>query len=259
MSLDMLPRPARPRTHLADVPFANVGRKPTTPIAHDERARAANYPLSRWWLRPAAGWLAVRLNGTRVRPWHLTLCGLMTACIAAAVIVHSDTGSVLAAGLVFLVWFFDRADGQLARRQGTASARGGWLDANIDELIDVGLQAAVACAVWRATGAVLPIALLAAFLAGKHLLMHGLATEEHFHSTLPQEEGLGEGPARRTMSLVQRLYHMPANADVRVYLLAACLAGGWLTAELAIVAAYYGLRGLARFVLVCRRLPGVDR
>lgn len=259
MSLDTLPRPARPRAHLADAPFANVGRKPTTPVAHDERARAANYPLSRWWLRPAAGWLAARLSGTRVRPWHLTLCGLITACIAAAVIAHSATGSVLAAGLVLLVWFFDRADGQLARRQRTVSARGGWLDANLDELIDVCLQATVACAVWQATGSALPIALLAVFLAGKHLLMHGLATEEHFHPPLSLGDRSGEGPARRRTSIVQRLYHAPANADVRVYLLAACLAGGWLTAELAIVAAYYGVRGLARFALVCRRLPGVDR
>lgn len=259
MSLETLPRPTRTRAPIANVPFANVGRKPTTDAIAVERARAGNYPLSRWWLRPAAGWLAVRLSGTRVRPWHLTLCGLATAGIAAAVIAQSADGSLAAAGLVLLAWFFDRVDGQLARRQGTVSARGGWLDANIDELVDVGLHAAVACAVWRATGAVLPIALLGAFLAGKHLLMHGLATEEHFQPPLPLGECRGERSSRRkTMSIVQRLYHLPANADVRVYLLAVCLAGGWLTAELSMVAGYYGLRGLVRFILVCRRLPGVD-
>jgi phosphatidylglycerophosphate synthase len=226
----------------------------------DERARAAGYPLSRWWLRPAAGWLAARLSGTRVRPWHLSLCGLATAGIAAGVIAQSSGGSTWAAGLVLLAWFFDRADGQLARRQGTVSARGGWLDANIDELVDVGLHAAVAYAAWRATASAWPLALLAVFLGGKYLLMHGLATEEHFASRLtrPLEAGRGKGRSARP-SLVQRLYHLPANADVRVYLLAACLAGDWLTAELTIVAAYYGLRGLARFALVCRRLPGVVR
>jgi phosphatidylglycerophosphate synthase len=245
---------------LIDVPFANVSRKPSLTAAADERARAVNYPLSRWWLRPAAGWLAVRLVGTRVRPWHLSLCGLATAGFAAFVIGQSSGGTPWGAGLVLLAWFFDRADGLLARRQGTTSARGGWLDANLDELVDVGLHAAVAYAAWRATDSAWPLALLAVFLGGKHLLMHGLATEEHFQPPLPLGEGRGEGPARREKtSIVQRLYHLPANADVRIYLLAAALAGGWLTAELAIVAAYYGLRGLARFGLVCRRLPGVNQ
>ena len=81
--------------------------------------------------------------------------------------------------MVLAAWFFDRADGLLARRQQTASAWGAWLDANVDELVDVGLHVAVAAAAATLTGSALPWALLVAFLAGKYLLVCGLALEEH--------------------------------------------------------------------------------
>ncbi|MFH1921079.1 MAG: hypothetical protein ABIP48_14515, partial [Planctomycetota bacterium] len=41
----------------------------------DEARRARGYPISRWYLRPAAGRLAAVLTPTRVRPVHLTVSG----------------------------------------------------------------------------------------------------------------------------------------------------------------------------------------
>jgi phosphatidylglycerophosphate synthase len=196
------------------------------------------------------------LASTPVRPWQLSVCGLLVAGLAAGLIAKGGCWPPLAAALVLLAWFLDRADGLLARRQGTTSPRGAWLDANIDELTDVGLHMATAWAAFSATASAWPIVWLAAFLAGKHLLMHGLATESHYQTN---EAPLhASSPAIRTepCGLFWRLYHLPANADVRIHLLAVAVAGGWLTTELAIVAVYYNLRALARFVLVCRRLPG---
>jgi phosphatidylglycerophosphate synthase len=217
-----------------------------------ERRQAARHPISRWYVRPAAGWLAAALAPSRVRPAHLTICGLLAATVAAAVLVLRPDAAPVAAAMVLAAWFFDRADGLLARRQRTASAWGAWLDANVDELVDVGLQVAVAAAAATLAGSTLPWALLVAFLVGKYLLVCSLALEE------PSAEGRqrscdGDAPSG---GWLRRAYHLPGNADVRVHLLVLALVTGWLTAELALVAAYYNLRWIARYVLVFRRLGG---
>ena len=49
-----------------------------------------------------------------------------------------------------------------------------------------------------------------------------------------------------------------SHADVRVHLLIVALAGGWLVAELALVAGYYNLRWIVRYGLVARRLGGAQ-
>ena len=144
----------------------------------EEVRRAAGYPLSRWYLRPWAGRASQWLAPTRLRPWHLTLLGLAAAMAAASAVVWWPAPGWLAAGLVLAAWFFDRADGQLARCQHTVSPLGAWLDANVDELGDLGLHVAVAWAAAAQTHGRLPWICLVAFLAGKYLLMHGLATEE---------------------------------------------------------------------------------
>ena len=59
------------------------------------------------------------------------------------------------------------------------------------------------------------------------------------------------------LAVLRRLYHLPGNADVRLHLLVAALLTGWLAAELILVAVYYNLRWMARYVLVARRLGGV--
>ena len=218
-----------------------------------------SYPISRWYLRPAATWLAAALAPTAVRPVHLTACGLTAAAAATAVLVWRPQAMPLAALLVLTYWFFDRADGQLARRQQTVSAWGAWLDGNVDELVDVALHVAAAAVVATQVAAPWPWWLLSAFLAGKYLLMYGLALEEH-------AAGKGDGllPVRRETAALssaggwlRRAYHLPGNADVRVHLLVLALATGYLAAELALVAVYYNLRWLVRYALVARRLGGV--
>jgi phosphatidylglycerophosphate synthase len=255
------------------------------------------------------------LTPTPVRPVHLTLGGLAVGAIAGAVLLRTPDLAPVAGALVLAAWFFDRADGQLARRQGTVTAWGAWLDANCDELLDVGLHAAVAAAAAAHAASHVPWLLLAAFLAGKYLFMHGVAIEEHLsgEQNRPGSLGLSAGclassagclgssaaspqsaipkgsvrpittdprraggslrstpttpkhamrwpeepkarPASRIVRAVHAAYHLPADADVRVHLLAAAMCTGWLWAELAIVAGYYNLRWVARYVLVARRL-----
>lgn len=244
-----------------------------------EQLRAADYPLSRWYLRPAAGWLAAGLARRRVSPHWLTLANLLCALGAAAILVAWPLAAPLAALFVLAAWFCDRADGQLARRQAAATPLGAWLDANVDELTDLVLHAAVASAAAAVSGSVWPWRLWAAFVVGKYLLMYGLATEREESGKPKAEGGTGATPGlsssaentvgqanrgTRTSSVDEQrgwtrwLYHLPGNADVRVHLLAAALFTGFLTGELACVAAYYNLRWVARYVLVARRLGGVQ-
>ena len=250
-----------------------------------------SYPISRWYLRPAAAWLAVRLAPTPVRPVHLTACGLAAAAGAGAVLLWRPQATPLAALLVLVYWFFDRADGQLARRQESVSAWGAWLDANVDELVDVALHVATAAVIAARLAALWPWWLLAAFLAGKHLLMYGLTIEEHAAATAerlsssnslervagvdghrrealvdePPDPRISGGslaldpghPSTAPGGWLRRAYHLPGNADVRAHLLVLALATGYLAVELAWVAVYYNLRWLLRYGLVARRLGGV--
>lgn len=225
-------------------------------LEREEALRAGGYPLSRWYLRPAAGWFARQIADTRIRPWHLSAAGLAATMLAALWLMATGGASAPAAGLVLLAWFFDRADGQLARRQGRATAAGAWLDANLDELGDLGLHAAMAAAASRAGGGQLPWLVFAAFVVGKYLFMYGLAVDpRQREATGRGGDGAAAGWARGPAWL-GRLYHLPANADVRVHLAAAAVGTGWLTAALAVVAAYYNARWMVRYVLVPRGLAG---
>jgi phosphatidylglycerophosphate synthase len=192
----------------------------------------------------------------------LSLAGIACAFGAAAVLLVHPASAGWSAILVLLAWFFDRADGQLARRQQTATPLGAWLDGNLDELADVGLHIAVAAAA-MATGAVWAWPCLIAFLAGKYLLMHGLLTEPRFDAPLlvvPPSGGQNTAaPAptacrhKQLIAAARALYHLPGNADVRVHVLALALVTGWLTSELAFVAIYYNLRWMVRYILVVRK------
>jgi GT2 family glycosyltransferase/phosphatidylglycerophosphate synthase len=209
----------------------------------DESTRTRRHPISHWYLQPLAAHLAEILYGTPIRPTHVTLCGLALAALAAAIVLLHPSMMALAGTLVLAAWLCDRTDGLLARRQGTATARGAWLDANIDELVDVGLHAATASVASAATQSMLPWMLLAAFLGGKYLFMHGVNGKP----------ATGGGKPSQESGWLRKLYHLPGDADVRVHLLVLALFSGWLTAELAVVAAYYNLRWIARYALVALR------
>lgn len=237
----------------------SVPSLPSAPAPPCDAPRdARRHPISRWYVQPAAHWLAAVLRPTRVRAVHLTLCGLVLGSLAAALLVSRPELAPVAAVLVLGAWFCDRADGALARRQNGVSAWGAWLDANVDELLDVGWHVGVAAAAASQAASSMPWLLLIGFVGGKYLFMHGLATERQMAGELPvvSEESAAAEPASPLARLLRGLYHLPGDADVRVHLLVAALATGLFCVELWIVAVYYNLRWLARYALVARRLGG---
>jgi GT2 family glycosyltransferase/phosphatidylglycerophosphate synthase len=216
-----------------------------------EEAREARHPLSRWYLLPIAHAAAARLARLGVRPNYVTAAGLACAVVAAMLLVAWPHTTWLAAALIGASWFCDRTDGPLARRQGTAGPLGAWIDANVDEFVDLGLHTATAAAAAQLAGSPQPWFWLIGFLVGKYLLMHGLTSDEEL--TTAAASRVDGDTSRRNYGLLQTLYHLPANADVRAHLLIVAVAAGWLTTELALIAVYYNVRWIARYVLLVRR------
>jgi GT2 family glycosyltransferase len=239
------------------------GRSAAAGLLKGERLRDRRHPISRWYLLPLADWASRRLARSGVRPWQVTIAGATVAAVAGLAVCLGLGG--LAAVLVLAAWFCDRLDGKLARRQKTESPWGAWLDANVDELTDLGLHAALALATAAAAQSSIPWALFTAFVVGKYLFVYGLTSDESAAGRAKQPgcfeaAGLlttGDGPtplpeAKRRW--LRQLYHLPGNADVRAHVLALLLLSGWWTAELLLVAVYFNFRWIARYVLVARRL-----
>jgi len=227
----------------------------TTALAAKESAHDARHPISRWYLLPLADGAARILARTSIRPWHVTLTGFALAgCCAAALLAAWP--SWVAAACALAAWFFDRVDGKLARRQGTATALGAWLDANLDELADVGLHAALAAAAATVVDGSLPWMLFAAFVAGKYLFFH---SRDRFGclSRQPKElsghDAANGTRAEKVPDTFIRATNLPGNADFRTHLLVVAISANWLIVELAIVAVYYNLRWLMRYGLVLAR------
>ena len=187
---------------------------------------------------------------TRVRPVHLTALGLLLGLSACGLLLWQPAATPLAAVLVLVAWFCDRTDGQLARQQNTVTPFGAWLDGNVDELLDVAWHVATAAVLAAQLQAMWPWLLVLAFVSGKYLFMHSLATEEHFD---PNPQGNPAATASAA-GLLRSIWHLPGNADVRIHLLFVALLTGYLATELALVAGYYNLRWIVRFGLVARRL-----
>lgn len=226
--------------------------------AQTERQRDARYPISRWYVRPIAGWAARWLSETRVRPSHLTALGAVMAAAAVGILCAAPEYVPLAAIPVWLAWFYDRVDGMLARQQGTVSAWGAWFDANVDELTDLALQLAVAVALFQQVDASWPWFLLVAFFGGKYLLMYGLAFEElevgGVDSDSDSDIAGARGQAPPLTKGLRWLYHLPGNCDVRIHWLILMLLVDQLAVELAAVALYYNLRWIGRYAIVWRRV-----
>ncbi|MEA1950755.1 MAG: CDP-alcohol phosphatidyltransferase family protein [Planctomycetota bacterium] len=232
---------------------------PLEPVETPKATVPQRHPISRWYLIPlarivVAGLTLSPLTRSRIRPSHVTLAGLGFAAAGVGVLLWRPDAAAIAAIFVLAAWLCDRIDGMLARLQVSGSAWGGWLDSNVDELVDVALQTAVAVTAARLTGSQWPWLLLVAFLAGKYLFMFGLSCEEQ--NDRMQTPDAAEQSSGKRGDLLRRLYHFPANADVRVHFLVVALFFGCFTAELAVVAVYYNLRWIARYPLVARRLGG---
>jgi len=243
---------------------ANRVDAPATAAARDtdadvQRRRMVLLPISRLYLTGLVVRIAEVLTPTKVRPWQVTLVSASLSAAAAALLVMLPGAHVVVAVLVWAAWLCDLVDGALARRQGTTSDWGGWLDANIDEAADVAMHVAAAtaaAALWPAYTSWF-WALLVTFVAAKFLLMHGLWSEPNLASSQnngapPQADTTTAKPG----NVLKRLYHFPGNTDVRTHLLIGALLTGWLPAELALVAAYYLMRVVVRYPLVFARLRG---
>lgn len=229
----------------------------TLDISKAELLAADRYPISRWYVRPFAELVADRLADSWLRPSHVTVLGLSCGLAAAGSLTLWPTALYIAAIFVLLGWFCDRLDGALARRQRSASTWGAWLDANADELVDLGVHAAVAYASAVMTATAWPWVFYVAFVFGKYQLMHGLSSERDIvaaTASARSDDDASKGPQQS--GWVNFLYHLPANADVRLHLLVFALLTGWLQTELLVLALYYNARWVVRVGLVARRLQG---
>lgn len=246
--------PLRPNGYSAE-----RSRAPRADWLQAERRLARRHPLGRWYLVPMASWFSARLARTRCRPNQVTLFGLLSAALAAALVVGLDDPRWAAAAALVAYALCDRIDGQLARLQGTASRAGAWIDAQVDELVDLGLHAALAARAAADLGASWPWCLWALFATSKYLLITGIDGQERLAPCSTSEGASGPGTGIGTLTLLRRLWHLPGNADLRLHaLIVACLTGYGLV-ELGLVAGYYALRSAARWVWVPRRLAGGAR
>lgn len=247
-----------PRALLKSGPAANESLARTESQPSAEANHRHRFPISRYYLQPAACWLARHFAATNLRAWHVTLIGLLLGLAAMFSLIALPWGHWLAAPLMLSAWFCDRIDGELARAQRRMSQRGAWLDANIDEFVDLGSH--VAAAVWLARGwgnwAFVPLVL---FLMGKYLFMFGLNSELELQSRRdPRQSAPGETYRRGDFltTWARKAYHFLGDADFRIHLFVAALASGLVHIELWLMAVYFNLRWMARYSIALRRISG---
>ena len=141
----------------------------------------------RAWSDPV-GRTLVRL---RLRPNHLTMCGLLVSACAGAAFVF---GHVRLAGvLLILAGFFDLLDGSLARATGQATTFGAFLDSVIDRYSDIVVMLGIVVLYARmphARGALLAMA----GLAGSVMVSYTKARAESIGVTC--DIGVMERPER---------------------------------------------------------------
>src|SRR4051812_16683329 len=197
------------------------------PRADAERVRWRRHPISRFYLCPLADLIARHAGRIGATPVHFTVANLLLASAAAASLAIRPSWSIAAAAMIALAWLSDRIDGMLARRQQTASTRGAWLDANVDELCDVLLHVGVAAAAVANSGTSTGWLLVLAFVAGKYLYSFSVHSEAGMSPSDLSDEVCGADSAKR-QGWLRKVYHLMGNADVRLHLLvAACLLQCW--------------------------------
>jgi phosphatidylglycerophosphate synthase len=216
--------------------------------ADEELTRRRSYqPLGRYWALAPARFLARRLCPTPVRPNALTLAsgGMVLGAAATVAFAGSDLaprlGTAIALALALVV---DTADGHLARLQGTASDFGRWLDANLDELGDMALHAAIAWAAFARDGRVAWLLLGMLYAMGKYLFAfgNGMGPTDEVRPATPVAKATFAEPVSHPFVDAVRLV---AHADVRWHLWIVLAALGRLDAALAAYAVYFPMRALA--------------
>ncbi len=213
--------------------------------AEDELIRRRLYqPIGRFWAFAPARTLARVLRPTRIRPNAVTVASATLMIGAAGVIASGEVGptaQILTAVLLAIGLVLDTADGHLARLQGTASEFGRWLDANLDELADCSLHAAIAWSAFIRDGRPGWLVLGMAYGMGKFLFMNSVANWAG-----PAGGDLeGYPPVGREPGRLKGTLRLLGHADVRWHLWIVLAALGRLDVALVAYAAYYPARALA--------------
>jgi phosphatidylglycerophosphate synthase len=210
--------------------------------ADDELLRRMSYqPLGCYWALAPAKLLAKLLTPTIVRPNAVTcLSGVLMLGAAVALAFGRGPwtcrfGPAIAMALALVL---DTADGHLARLQGTASEFGRWLDANLDELGDMALHAAIAWSVFARDGLAGWLGVGMLYAMGKYLFAFATTSAE------PAKTATQRTPVA-SPSAVRALVHLAGHADVRWHLWIVLAALGRLEFALLFYAAYYPARSMA--------------
>ncbi|RUL86175.1 CDP-alcohol phosphatidyltransferase family protein [Tautonia sociabilis] len=218
--------------------------------AEAELVRRRSYqPIGRFWSVGLAGLLVRLLAPTRVRPHALTI-GSFALMIASAVLVlwgrldapvRWGTAAALAAALVL-----DGADGRLARKQGTASPIGRWLDTTLDESGEMLLHAAIAWAAFSRSGSAAWLAAGMTFAMGKYLFTISNDEWDRSLGLRDRNSGLARVPLDAEPRLASPTWwgRRLGHADVRWHLWIVAAAAGRLDWALAVYAAYFPTRAL---------------
>ncbi|HWG91070.1 MAG TPA: CDP-alcohol phosphatidyltransferase family protein [Candidatus Thermoplasmatota archaeon] len=139
--------------------------------------------------------LARALARTPLTPNQVTAIGFLVAAAAACVVAFvyprgTVPARVAVALALYVSFFFDKLDGDLARAKGTSSPRGAYLDSFLDRLSEVVLFAGILVATgfsnpyWVAAAAIGPI------LYWSHLYMYWHYSAKGEKSFFPTERSL---------------------------------------------------------------------
>jgi len=222
--------------------------------------RPERHPVSRYYVCPLADRIAGWLANTAIRPSHVTIAGAGLGVCACGLLLGGAGESIslrlLATAAIWLAWLCDRVDGALARATGNVSRWGAWLDANLDELLELAIYASLALVV-AAQGSPAIWIWAYAFIAGKYLFAHGVDQEKWQPSFEPAKSAAPV--SGEPVGFARWLYHLPGNADVRLHVLLVSVMAGWFWLPIVSAAIYFQLRWLVRYPLVVRRLRGVGQ
>ena len=214
--------------------------------AEDELIRRRTYqPIGRYWALAPARRLAEILRPTRVRPNAVTIASAALVLTASALVAGGGPAWAscwLASLALATALVLDTSDGHLARLQGTTSEFGRWLDANLDELGDMALHAAIARAAFVRDGRPAWLLLGMAYAMGKYLFLVGSTTGAALDG--PQDPthlpSLPRAPGRlRSLAL------LAGHADVRWHLWIILAAVGRLEFALIAYVLYFPARAIA--------------
>ncbi|WP_169976052.1 CDP-alcohol phosphatidyltransferase family protein [Tautonia rosea] len=212
--------------------------------------RRCYQPIGRFWSVGLAGVLVRLLTPTRIRPHALTVGSFLFMITAAAMVAWGSLDPWLrwsTAGALAIALVLDGADGRLARRQGTASPLGRWLDTTLDESGEMILHAAIAFAAFSRTGWAGWLGVGMVFAMGKYLFT--LSNDEWNRAVGPRDrspatpqEPLDAQPQPLSPTWWGRKL---GHADIRWHLWIVAAAVGHLEWALAAYAAYFPTRALA--------------